>query len=680
MELTIVRHAVKADPASGLSPLQEALLNDPRRIRIASAPTGAGKSYAFLQAVAQKGQRVLFIVPTRRLAQNLAAGFTHDLVNTCHWSQTQAEQKVVIWSSDQSAMIRDQQPTISISGLRLRQLLALDDTREGGEIIFAIPEVVSHLLLQKYRAVGQAGLSIIDFLVQFDHVVFDEFHTIEARGFGLAALCARLVSVVTAQGSPIGRAKVSFLSATPLALLPVLTRLGIAKTDIAELEEVVEEVVNNDSAPQQRLLHGDVVLHFSETPALATLVAEQQDLVAHEVAAGRQVVIIYNALGDLRRQLPDLGAICDSIGLSRQRVLVINSIDDSRHQEGRAAAGFYAGRQQNPDQFSILIATASVEMGVTFRAANVLFMEPGFEPINFLQRYGRAARRGEDGHVWVKTDPAMHKTKAWQRTLLSWATLHHGEWLGIAELTAVLSKDIQKSFAPMDDSQPRYFGKLPHRAAYIAGLYWNMLLQSKSNQGPRKALLLAHQPSTAIWIRSQIRAVRDMERDKSYGHSAKEWCDRFEEQVRTLRNIGQRIRVVQGDGNIVEVDQVWLARETTILQHGIRQTSADGRDEIQLLDEGGDIDDYLLTPRERKRVKRTATVYFPHTSHTESLVADGELVDAWCRKLEERRGFKGIAWDDHPGAMKAATQLVQYTGLVPGDEDDLSMATHSAVY
>ena len=42
----------------------------------------------------------------------------------------------------------------------------------------------------------------------------------------------------------------------------------------------------------------------------------------------------------------------------------------------------------------VLIATASVEMGVTFRAANLLFMEPGFEPLNFLQRYGRAARKG----------------------------------------------------------------------------------------------------------------------------------------------------------------------------------------------------------------------------------------------------------------------------------------------
>lgn len=688
MELTSARHSVASDPVSKLSPLQTALLNDPRRIRIASAPTGAGKSYAFLQAVAPQdrtGQRVLFIVPTRRLAQNLAASFVRDLINTCGWSPTQAENKVAVWSSDQRAMVCDQRPTVSISGLRLRQLLALDDTRDGGEIIFAIPEVVSHLLLQQYqkegeatlstqyRAAGQAGLNIIDFLTQFDQVVFDEFHTIEARGFGLAALCARLVSEVTPEGARIGCAKVSFLSATPLALLPVLTRLGIPESEIAELEETVSDGAEAD----QRSLHGDVVLHFCKNPSLADLVAEQQALVAAEIAANRQVVIIYNALADLRRQLPELGALCDAIHLPRERVLVINSIDDSRRQEGLAAAGFHAGRQQNPDEFSMLIATASVEMGVTFRAANVLFMEPGFYPMNFLQRYGRAARRGADGHVWVRIEQEIHKAKGWQRGLLNWATAHQGERVSIADLTAVLSEDTQKAFAPMDESKPRYFGQLPNRAAYIAGLYWHVLSQSKSHQGPRRELLFQHRPSTAGWIYTKLQTVRQMENSRSYGPYAKAWCDRFEAQAATLRDIGRRVRVVQGDGHTLEVDQVWLARETSVYSHGIEQPGTDGREEIRLLD--GDLDDYLLSPPERKRVERRATVYFPNTSFTESLKANGELVDAWCRELENRRGTKGLAWDSHPEAMKAAKELVQCTGLVPGDEDDLSMAAHSGV-
>ena len=73
MAVTIARHCVGSDPETGLSPLQQDLLTRPEKVRIADAPTGAGKSYAFQRAMIA-GERVLFIVPTRRLAQNLIAG------------------------------------------------------------------------------------------------------------------------------------------------------------------------------------------------------------------------------------------------------------------------------------------------------------------------------------------------------------------------------------------------------------------------------------------------------------------------------------------------------------------------------------------------------------------------------------------------------------------------------
>ena len=505
IDLTIARHCVASDPITQLSPLQQALLDDSRRVRIASAPTGAGKSYAFLRAVAQREQRVLFIVPTRRLAQNLAAGFINDLVREQGWPSVKAEAKVAMWSSDQRLELRARQVE-HIGGYRLRQMQALDDTREGGEIIFAIPEVVSHLLLQRRIETGQAGLGIFDLLNVFDHLVFDEFHTIEARGFGLAALCARLASV------PFGRARVSFLSATPLSIRPVLERLGVAAADIAELEEAVSDI--------GRPLHGDVVLNLSEAPSLAALVEEQQTAVAAEIAAGRQVVLIYNALADLQRERFVLAPLFDQIGIARERVLVINSIDDSR-REGATSLGFHAGRKQNPDDFSILIATASVEMGVTFRAANLLFMEPGFSPLGFLQRYGRAARRGADGQVWVRTDEVMRKRQPWIRELWTWATTRRGQRAGITELTTLLSREAREHFKAGDSEQPRYFGQLPNRAAFTAGLYWNALLRHESNRGPRREHLLQHQPASARMIYALLQSVRQMERERIYSASAK---------------------------------------------------------------------------------------------------------------------------------------------------------------
>ena len=51
--------------------MQERLLRSEKHVRLVSAPTGAGKSYAFMRAVLDEGAHVLFIVPTKRLLQNL---------------------------------------------------------------------------------------------------------------------------------------------------------------------------------------------------------------------------------------------------------------------------------------------------------------------------------------------------------------------------------------------------------------------------------------------------------------------------------------------------------------------------------------------------------------------------------------------------------------------------------
>lgn len=661
MAVTIARHCV-ASGADALSPLQTALLAAPERVRIADAPTGAGKTFAFQRAVAQ-GERVLFVVPTRRLAQNLAAGLIRDLAAIPGWSAEQAEGKVEIWSSDRTAQLREQGMT-RIAGHRIRQIQALDPTREGGEMVVAVPEVVSHLLLRPYLEAGQAATGIFEVLDFFDHIVFDEFHTIEPRGFGLAALCARLASAENPDGSRFGRARVSFLSATPLDIQPVLERVGVAPQHIAQLRETLTK----DGRP----VHGDVALSMVEANSLSELTAQHLGAVAEEVTAGRQVVLIYNRLGDLIREMPDLLASFSGVGIEAEQVLVVNSISDSG-KDGIHPLGYRAGRFQNPDEFSVLVATASIEMGVTFREANLMLMEPGFAPMNFLQRYGRAARRGADGAVIVRHDPASSRRHPWIRDLHAWITERDGERVGITALTTHLCQDAQKRFAENNPQDSRFFGALPNRAAFTAGLYWNALMSHKSNKGPRWEHLRNHQPPTAKTISALIRQVRTMEEDRLFRKSAKSWCDRFERQAYVLRDIAKRIAVHQVDGNTVHVDPIFLARETEILD---RLPCMDGPDgpEIRL---SGMLEDYLRD--ERAPQQRMVTVYFPHTANSAELKVGATLVDDWCRNLQGRGGDAGMAWDDFPEAMEAAEKLVRFTGLVPSDDDSLSVAASSSV-
>lgn len=661
MALTIARHCV-AESSNGLSPLQAALLNTPERVRIADAPTGAGKTFAFQQAVMQ-GQRVLFVVPTRRLAQNIAAGLIRDLIESAYWSREQAESKVEIWSSDRTAQLLEQDIK-NIAGHRIRQIRDLEPTREGGEMIIAVPEVISHLLLRPRLDAGQAGTGIFDLLRQFHHIVFDEFHTIEARGFGLAALCARLAGAENPDGSRLGRAKVSFLSATPLDIRPVLERLGVPGSEIAQLRESLTE--------QGRAVHGDVALSFTDQGTLVEVVDERIAVIAAEVEAHRQVVLIYNRLGDLIREMPDLIRSFAHAGIPAEQVLVINSIADSG-KDGIHALGYRTGRFRNPDDFSLLVATASVEVGVTFREANLMLMEPGFAPMNFLQRYGRAARRGADGQVIVRHDANTAGRNPWIRDLLKWATEHDGERVGIQQLTERLSASTRKDFTDIGDDNPRFFGALPNRAVYTAGLYWNALMGHKSSRGPRYGHLRNHQPPSAGTIRSLLHKVRGMEQDRLFGAHARHWCERFERQAYVLRDIAQRVRVVQGDGSAIEVDPSFLERETTILDLPMLDGPR-GQPEVRLQ---GELEDYLRD--KRRSAQRMITAYFPHTGDSAQLRVGDGLVDAWCRAFRGQGGPAAMAWDDFPEAMAAAEKLVRRTGLVPSDDDTLSLAASSCV-
>lgn len=672
MELTIKRHCV-AVLENGLSPLQQQLLNEPKRVRIVDAPTGAGKTYAFIKALLQ-GSRILFIVPTRRLAQNIAASVTNDLIKA-GWSSTLAEQKLAVWSSDQTAILREQ-GVEHIRGLRVRQIQQLSPRLQGeSEMIVAVPEVVSQLLLRGHPErpqtgldKGQAGFGVLDILEYFDHIVFDEFHTIEARGFGLAALFAKLASVTTEVNTTgYGRAKVSLLSATPLNIKPTLQALGVPDIEIAELKEVLTEGAND------RALHGDVRLVLQEHSTMPVLVSEYLSTIQTAVQQDQQVVLIYNALADLRHDLPTLLTQFHSVGIPANQVLVINSIDDSTQQSHQR---YQSGRQQNPDDFAILIATASVEMGVTFRAANLMLMESGFAPMNFLQRYGRAARRGADGLVAVRLDNASLERHPWLRALQTWGSAHQQQTVSILELSQVLSQEAQQAFQTSTESTALYFGALPQQAVYTSGLYWQLLLRHPSTSQHRKDHLRQHQPDSSKWAYSKLRQLEPLLQDSTYAKAAKQWQTLLFMQAMQLRNTGKRVLVIEADGRELQIDRVWLERETDIMRRFPPRYDAREQAYFQLQ---GELDDYLLD--DKNRAMRRLDVYFPHTKRSLELENNNRLISEWRKVLTNQRDDDTeAAWEDYPEAMQAAEQLVVLTGLIPSSDTEISASTASLVW
>lgn len=655
MELTIARHCVAEGP-TGLSPLQHELLHNEQSIRVADAPTGAGKSYAFQRALIDQGARILFIVPTRRLAQNLAGALVQELVEA-KWPKQRAEGAVALWSSDQTLALKEA-GVVNISGHRLRQMQELTPAARNGEMIVAVPEVVSSLLVRRKVQAGSSALGVFDLLSDFDHIVFDEFHTIEERGFGLAAVFARLLTVQREEGvHGYGSAKLSFLSATPLDLLSTLEQVGVPADQVALLHEPLVE--------SGRPLHGDVVLALEEASSLSELILDHLSEIVDELARNRQVVAIFDSVADLERELTVLARKLAEGGIDLSRVLVINSIRDSVPR-GLTDAGLAFGRKQNPHDFGLILATASVEMGITFRQANFMFMEPGLEPMNFLQRYGRAARRGEDGRVILRLDSAKQMRTDWLRKLKAFLDEHAGERIGIEALTDVLSRAAQA--AGTGPLAAGTFGQLSKRAGFCAGLYWNVLMAHPSYHKHRRDHLFEHRPDACKALYRLEQDLRRLEAQPGCKEHMERWLKLFCAQAFDLRSIEPRVRVVNERGQAFEYGRVWLQRETTVYERGLNTG-----DEIQII---GNLDDYWREEKDHG-AERAWICYFPHTAEVRTLPTKG-LVSAWCRALAEVDQYR-LEWDDEPEAFEAAKKLVQLTGLVPGHDPEIPVESVSCV-
>lgn len=656
--VVIARHCVRRG-ADGLSPLQRALLTAPEPVRIGVAPTGAGKTYAFVRAMLDQDARILFVVPTRRLAQNLLDGLRRHL-ELAAWPERLIEAKAGLWTSDGSLALRGEgkDPTVQ----RVIQILGGDPHDERGEFYVATAESVSHLLVTRPLASGQTDVTLLDLLDKFHHVVFDEFHTLEPAGFAFAAVLAR---TITALADPPARAKLTFLSATPIDLLPALARAGVPAAAVGSLDE---EITNDGEA-----LHGDVDLILEEAPSLAELLLAHRDQVLEEVRLGRPVVLVYDQLWrGIFGETDRLAAVLAELGIPPVRVLRINSVDDSAERGGETRHGFSFGREHDPKDFAVVVATASVEMGVNLGCA-LMLMEPGFSPLSFLQRYGRAARGDITGTVVVRAN--VPRPPSWLADLVDWVRLRNGTRRTIQELTRVLGQNladaalegVEDDLETLTRATPA-FGSMPNRAAFIAGLYWENLIRHPSVNAHRRRQLEAGAPVTHRLVVALLRRVEQELRPLS-PRSSRLYIRAMLRAALRLRSISEAIivREERGEGRVLRVPWLKLARHTDVLlRYPVRH---DGREPEVVID--GRLEDRRLTDPQRF-AERLAAV-FPHEEHTRAIENGADAVRAWCAALRQPRSARGEqALDEAAEAIAAAERLVRLTGLVPiDDEEDL---------
>jgi hypothetical protein len=648
LSFVIARHAVPSGP-DGLSPLQARILSEPAPVRVFSAPTGSGKSYAFIRAAAN-GQRVLFIVPTRRLAQNLA----RDAAAALAQLDPPLLDAVGLWSSDETERQKQLDPSYRPWRARLRQVTSLDDTR----FIIATPESVA-LMLLRYAGGGPGSdpFGVSQLVHYIDHIVFDEFHSIDPRGFGLCAFMARLCAVA---GGP----RVTFLSATPVDIIPVLTALGVPACSIAVGAETVLD--DPPSPPEQvtpglRVLHGDVRLDFVAEPNMAALLEGHAADVQACLGRHRQIVVIFDSLEELQTQKYALDTVLSRLEIPPSRRLAINSIDDSA--QGTSLDGlFITDSSADPQNFDVLIATSSVEMGVTFRAG-MLVMDAGHGALSFVQRVGRVARADEPGLVVIRRDPSRAHRQPWLRAMLMALEAEGaGQRMSVSRFLDIVLQSVRQRFevpagALETDDVPRTFRAMPQRAVWAACLFWHALERARPRHLVGQETVLRHLvPAKVRKVAALLQAVAGDGR-AGFGH---DWARAFLKQAETLRDIAPTVVVQEPGRRLGAVPLHWINRYPALQAFPL------------VADEKGGWT--LFLDRPLHDVLRSGESVFSVKERT-VLLPNGQSYRVPAAEAASRAVAEMAIVERKPGTsaklaaqLRAAAELVRLSGLVPDEE------------
>lgn len=434
--ITIAAHGVpqltdtEFAPAQ-LSPMQYRLLTDPAPIRICGAPTGAGKTYAFLQSIHTRHHWVLFVVPTQALAANIA--------QTAHLQQLDA----VVWDSSQHDRLIQ-----SGRNVWIERIQEVDRMIQSGGLVITTPETLGQIFLGvPYRHVRpEMDLTL---LLSAAHIVFDEVHLLTERALGFLQAWMTLIGGQDLYGHP--KARLTLLSATHSDLLRPLVGMEIPNTLVSTFDEEVTTLAEGFPAPNLRLLHGTVTIRIGAGTLPDLLHDHLEDLLSRHA----RVLVVFDSLKQYSHQAVTIEREVIRVGLTPDQVFVVTGQD---RQAGVALDGVHFVVGIHPtSHHRLIIGTSALEVGITYPNVTAAVIDPGLTPAALIQRIGRVARGDHSGEVIVATPP--HTVPSHFVTLQQ---LEERVWT---------AEDFRKAFTPY---VPIHWG----RARALGSAYWSMMHQT----------------------------------------------------------------------------------------------------------------------------------------------------------------------------------------------------------
>ncbi len=521
---TIRSHGVRL--VEGLSSAQHRLLTETKPIRVCGAPTGAGKTYAFFRA-AERGERVLFVVPTQALARDIEE------------SARQQGVPAYRWDGLQSAQIRSNggEPWTD-------RKMQWDRLLQTGGMVITTPETLAQVLLG-YPELKHTRL-LVD-LPQIQHLVFDEAHTLTTRAFGFLHFWA-VLAAWRHRIKPDKSLKLTLLSATHSNLFEAFFRAD--KEEEAYLPEDLiaffNEEIENEPQEGLRILHGDVEVHIGDGNILTCL----KQYASEPLRQGARLLVLYDSLRALTRDEPAMRDLFASYGIKPDECFLINGQDRKAGGLSLGGTGFEAGLYPQ-EKHRIVIATSCLEAGVNIEGLRYAVLDPGPDAAALLQRIGRIARGTMDGKIWLTTPERRPD-----------------HWLKLKELSGTLSiTDLYQKLAPLRH--------LPlDQARRLGSAYWSMLKRKQPALyngllGGHKSLSQAKAPGADLdRLHAEVETTMCRYRDRY-----KKWLKQIDQELADLRGFSPSVTIQFEGYPPVEYSRDWalayLERPEQIDKEGI---------------------------------------------------------------------------------------------------------------
>ena len=589
-----------------------------------------------------KKERILFISPTRQLCKNVYNSTIEYCIDNLKWKEKNTK-SIQLWTGE---TYPDNYKS-RISKVSKNNMESFE-----GELTITTPETLYNMLINSKLIKGHTDFGPLTFISSFDKIVFDEFHLTTEKMFVLGLLFSYLIVHLKDEG--FDRTKTLFLSATPIDIKDVLMESGI---DEKYINEISEEIIEEDNIEETRCLHGDVKLNLiNENIEISNILNVFKEKILNVKNKDGSILFIIDSLKDIISNEKEFLKQIIDMGFNEEEIFISNSISDQ-------ISGKNHGKEHDISKKKFIIASSTVEVGITIKNLQLCIMGEGFNPASFLQRFGRVARGNINGEVYIYKSNKKRINSLLSNELEKIVKGKYGEPISIKTLSINLSKYYNKKFKLKsiekninnnnlnENSMPK-FGSLSGRSYVIFGLFYNRLLEEyKKNNSQNKKKLKDVKPNISNKISYLMKVL---EKDPYF-------IKIFYSELDNLRDFSQTMKLLFHCGKEIETSVYWISKNTDILDR-YSIVYDDENKPVVSLDEDFSEKHKLMRDESNKNIKQEVTLY--RGVYGEKIVEFKKLHEE-VKEIKNKLEYDDNLNDDERKIMNAMLNIINMTGVFP---------------